>query len=242
MAIVKSQTWTAISGSVGGVTFAKSRQGYYMRARTVPVNPASTYQQQVRAALTALVTRWTETLTQAQRDSWELFAENVPVTNPLGDQVTLSGQQWFIAANTPRAQLNSKFATSFSIADQAPAIFNRGDFTTPTFVNSTEASGIQIGFTDSDNWANEDGSELLVFQGRPGNASRNFFKGPWRLLTAINGDSTTPPTSPVSVSAANCTANGYTVIAGEATSIEVAVSRADGRLSTRRFIGRRTAT
>ena len=107
---------------------------------------------------------------------------------------------------------------------------------TPTFVAS-ELLGISVQFTTTDDWVNEDDAACFVFQGRPQNNTVNFFKGPWRLIAAIKGNNTTPPTSPVTISQATLTTNGYNFVAAQHISCAFVVSRADGRYSSRRLVG-----
>lgn len=237
MALVKSQTWTSISGSVGGVTWARSAQGYYMRARTVPVNPTTEFQQQVRTGFTNLVNRWTTILTENQRESWRLYAQNVPVIGPLGDAVNISGQNWYIAANTPSQQAVAKLGATINIADQASAVFNRGSFDGSFMGANTSydvATGIDIALPTGDAWANETGAWLFLYMGRPRSPSRNFFAGPYRLVGIIEGvDPPGPPPGQLIVTPAQLAARGWPVVAGERSSFAAAVFRADGRLSTR---------
>jgi hypothetical protein len=233
MALVKSQTWTQISGSVGGVTWAHAGSGYYMRARTIPVDPQSMFQGQIRAALTASVVRYSEQLTESQRLSWTLYAQNVTVLNALGDAIMISGQNWYIATNTPREQATNKGLLTMPMVDQAPSIFDRGDLTTPTNV-SVNTDGIELTINTGDEWASEDDAAMFVYMGRPRNPSANFFKGPFRLVAVIAGTAT--PTAGLTILAADVAANGWPLMFGERTTIEVAVTRADGRLTTRRQI------
>jgi len=237
MALFKSQMATQISGSVGGITYTRTRSGMVQRARAVPVQPNSAAQVEVRAALTDLVTRWIDTLTPAERAAWKLYGLNVPVTNPLGDSIQNSGQNWYVGCNTPRRQAETKLSVNTPRVDAAPTIFDRGEFSTPTVTAISAASGIAMAFTNGDEWANEDEAALLVYMGQPKNPSRNFFKGPWRLVGSVEGDGSTPPTSPVVISAATCASLGYTIAAANNIWIAVAVTRADGRLSSRRIIG-----
>ena len=228
-----SQIITKASGSVGGLTASHNRGGMYMRARATPVNPNTTNQLQVRAAMTDLVNRWTSTLTNNQRAAWSLWADNTPFTDALGQPLTLTGQQAYIGANTARLQSDTKLSSTLGRVDAAPTIFNRGDFTTPTVAYDIVAGG-QITFTAADAWVSENDAAMLVFMGRPQNASRNFFKGPFRLWAVIEGDATTPPTSPVTTST---TPNGYGIAAGEAVWTKVVVVREDGRYSSPRIVG-----
>lgn len=237
MALIKSQVLTQASGSVGGLTYSHTAGGMYMRARSIPVNPNTGNQLDVRAAMTALVTAWTETLSAAQRATWDLYGANTPTTNPLGEQIFLSGQNWYIACNTPRLQAQTKLGGAPAIArvDSAPIIFDRGTFTTPTF-GATQDVELETSFTNTDAWAGEVGSILLIYEGQPKNPSRNFFNGPYRLIGVVRG-AVIPPTSPVAITAATIASLGYTFAQDQNLWVAYAVSRADGRLSTRRVVG-----
>lgn len=227
---------TQASGSIAGVTYGRAKGGIlYRRARAIPVNPATSFQTQVRDSLTSLVNRWTETLTAPQRTAWDTYGANVPVTDSLGSPITLSGQNWYIACNTPRLQSDAKVSSTIGVQDDAPTMYDRGDFTTPT--GSLSAStGLSVTFTDTDAWANEDGGAMYIYMGRPRNASRNFFKGPYRLLGGIEGATPTPPTTPFAVLAALVAIIGYPLVEDQRVTLAVSVSRADGRLTTRREI------
>lgn len=237
MALFKSQVLTQASGSVGGLTYSHAAGGMYMRARAFPVNPNTTFQQQVKSALTALVVRWTETLTPTQRASWNLYAANTPTTNALGDTIFLSGQNWYIASNTPRQQVNTKLLLVPALAtiDTAPVIFDRGDFTTPAIAALNEGASLEFSFTSADLWDNEPGSALLVYMGRPRNPGRNFFAGPFRLIGALQG-AVVPPTSPFIISETAATTRGFVYSEGQLVTFAFSVTRIDGRLSTRRLV------
>jgi len=231
---VQIQVYTQVSGSIGGITYAHAKGGtMYSRARAIPVNPATANQTLVRNAMTVLANAWGSLLTGPQRDSWDMYALNVPVTNPLGDSILLSGQNWFVGSNVLALQGQAKLGAGLALAQTGPVTFNRGDFTLPTAVTYNVAAGLSLSFTNTDDWANEDEAAMLVFQGLPRSQSTKFFKGPWRLVGAIEGDSITPPTSPFTVSAANLTSLGFTVSLSELVSTAVVVLRADGRYTSR---------
>lgn len=241
--IFRSEHMTEVSGSIAGVTYSRAKGGVlYRRARAIPVNPATSFQGQVRNALTELVTRWVENLTSVQRTSWDTYGANVLVTNAIGQVVALSGQNWYIGSNTPRLQAEVKLPAFFplpggtTIVDSAPTLFDRGDFTSPTVGVVSATTGIAFTITVSDDWAVEDGAMMLVFQGRPRNASRTFFAGPYRLVNIIPGDSVIPsPSQPIPIVSLN--ANGFPITEGQVIDLVVVVSRLDGRLSTRRTLG-----
>jgi len=240
MALMKSQVATQISGSVGGVTYAHNKSGMYMRARSIPVQPDSAAQLQVRSALTALVNAWINDLTAANRAAWNLYAQNVSVTNPLGDQINNSGQNWYIGCNSVRLQGVAKLSTGLTRIDAGPTTYNRGDFTTPVVVLSV-ASGVVLSGFSGDDWAAEDDAGMNVFLGAPQDATRNFYKGPFRMIDVALGDSGTPITSNTTTTA-NAATRGYQLVAGQRVWVAVSVTRADGRLSSRRIIGPTTVT
>jgi len=234
MALFKSQVLAQASGSVGGLTYSHNAGGMYMRARAIPVQPNTAYQTQVKNALTQLVTAWTETLTAVQRAAWELYASNVSVTGPLGDPNFNSGQNWYVAANTPRLQAISKLASAIARVDTGPVIFDRSLLTTPTAaVLDVSSNNLTFAFTNTNTWATAVGGALLVYQGRPVNGTRSFFKGPWRLIGQVAG-AVVPPTSPATI--ATVTTNGYAFAIGQACFIAFAATTADGRLTTRQVV------
>lgn len=208
------------SGSVGGTTYSRNRGGPYMRTRAIPVNPGSAYQSIVRAALATLTARWGDTLTPAERAAWDTYALNVPLPNPLGQPRNVGGVGMYVRSNVSRIQASSP------IVDTAPIIQNLGEYTNPSIVSVTASTGVaSIGFEDTDAWCDEDDSALYVYGARAQSATINFFKGPYRHAGAIQGNSTTPPTSPLPVTLP------FPIAVGQLSFLRFAVSRADGRLS-----------
>lgn len=216
--LIKSGLVTQVSGSLGGMTGSHNRGGMYFRSRTVPVNQQTTRQLAIRNAVTALTSRWSDTLTQAQRDAWDVYGANVPVLNPLGDQIQLSGQQHYVRSNVPRLQ------AALARVDDAPTTFELGSFTAPSF-SITAPDQLDVTFTAGDAWVGEDDAAMLVYTGRPQAATINFFKGPYRFADSIDGNSSTPPTSPATLT------TDFAYSTGQKLFTFVRVTRADGRLS-----------
>lgn len=220
MALFKSGIITQASGSIGGNTLSHNRGGLYMRARTVPVNPNTPAQAVVRAQLNNLVNRWANILTAVQRDAWDTYALNTPLTGPLGDPRNVGGIGMYIRGNVPRA------VAGLPLVDDGPTIFDTGGFTPATAPTATDTADL-IGFayTNTDGWANEDDSAMLIFASRPQNPGVNYFTGPYRYADKIDGDAITPPTSPASVT------SPFVFGVGQRMFFRISVSRADGRYS-----------
>jgi len=215
----KSQLVTAISGAVGGLVGSHNQGGMYFRARAIPTDPQSSAQEAIRNAVTTLSNSWSGTLSQAQRDAWEVYAVNVPLTDVFGDSRTRSGEQHYIRSNVPRLQ------AGLDQVNDAPTVFTLGDFTAPTYSVTAAQDEVVVEFSDDDDWVGEDGSALLVYQSRPQSAGINFFKGPYRLGGNIEGDAGSPLSSPEAFTAP------FPVEAGAKIFFRARVTRADGRLS-----------
>lgn len=180
----KSPVYSQVSGSIGGLTYAHTAGTMYARARSTPVNPNTTRQLGVRGAVTALAARWNQVLTQAQRDGWIAYAAASPITNKLGDPLTLSGQQMYIRCNAIRAQVTawtSDFTTPvvFALVDDAP--------TTPGLavgISSMAAFGVTagvIGFSANLAAPMADDGDLVVQIGQLVSGGRSYYRGPYQL-------------------------------------------------------------
>lgn len=223
--LIKGSMVTEMSGSLGGITAARNRGGLYLRARSGSPNPNSPAQQDARTSFSALVTAWTSTLTETQREGWRDYAANVTVTNPLGDAHNLTGQQWYIGNNTPR------IIAGLARVDDAPTTYATAQLNPVSLaVNEASLPPASLTFDDTQSWPDEDGSALLVQVSRPQNASITFFGGPFRFAGAVLGDSTTAPTSPAGFT------NPFAVTEGQAVYARCRLTLADGRLSTPQIV------
>ncbi len=211
---------TALSGSLGGITAAHNKGGQYFRARVVPTNPATVFQEAIRGFVTNLTNLWLNTLTAAQRTSWDVYAANVTLIGPLGDPINVSGMNMYVRSNVPRLQKGDPRV------DDGPLIFDLSSYTNPSFALDEPADEVDVSFTDTDDWANEDDASLLVYASRPQALSINFFKGPYRFAGAVEGDGITPPTSPAAITLP------FPVGVSQRIFLRVNVTRADGRLSS----------
>lgn len=88
-----------MSGPVGDNVWSHNKAGPYIRRRAIPTNPNTSRQQAIRSAFATQSSTWA-TLTQAQRDAWNAYAELNTVKNRLGEDITISGIAWFVKVNT----------------------------------------------------------------------------------------------------------------------------------------------
>lgn len=204
-------------GSIGGTVFARNRGGAYARNRTVPINPGTTRQTAVRALLGDLANAWTNTLSQVQRDAWELYAANVPLVNSLGEARNVSGINMYVRTNSVMLD------TGGTRLDTAPVDFTVGPTITPAFTIDAAADEFDItglgGYPET-----APGIRLLVTIGRPQNAGVNFYKAPFRKAY---GDLIVAVTNPTPVEDIPLP---YPVAAGQALFIRSIALTTDGRL------------
>ena len=211
---------TEMRGSIAGNVYSRNRYGAYARARTKPVNPNTGYQQVVRAIVTYLTTYWSQTVTSAQRTAWNLYAANVVMLNKLGESVHLSGFNHFIRSNSARIQ------AGLAIVAAGPTTFELPEADESIVATMSEAAGtLSLAYDDGEDWCDEDGAGLIIRQGVPQNAQRNFFGGPFRFHACVEGDSVTAPTSPEANTAT------FAFVEGQRVWVSCRISRADGRLS-----------
>lgn len=185
-------------GSIGGVVYSRNRGGMYMRNRSVPTNPNTARQQNVRLFMLTAAQYFSETLIAADRKTWEVYTQNTPATNRVGATIVLSGIAAFVRTNALRQLAN------LAILDKAPAT---GGEATAIKVN---APGISISAatqeivinadTDLGNWSKDIDDDACIFsQGLPVDPNVLYFKGPFRTVYSLNGDSTSPHAFPFTI-------------------------------------------
>ncbi len=217
----KSQILTEASGSVGGLTFSHNRGGLYTRARSIPTDPATALQAAIRASMAALSARWRGTLTAAQRAAWDAYALATPLLDTLGEPRNVGGIGMYQRGNV----LIIQSGVSEGVVDDGPVVDGLPGLNA-VLTEQDAAASIQVTFDDAQPWTSEDGAVLLVFQSPSKNAGINFYKGPYRFVGSIQGDSLTPPTSPESL-----TPTPFTYVSGAHGFGRVVLVRQDGRVS-----------
>lgn len=178
MALFKpGPTVAEISGSIGGITYARNRGGMYMRNRSTVVNPNTPRQVAVRDFFTVAAQYWSNTLTPAQRAGWNAYGNAVVVTNPLGEQRKNSGFNWFLAVNTMRQ------AAGLAILAAPPTNFTVGPSIVPAFTCTNGSVTLTVsaisGYTPTATPA-----VFIARASQPMNAGVNFYKGPFTQVIA----------------------------------------------------------
>lgn len=221
MALIFLPDGADIRGSIGGTVYSRNRSGNYKRGRTVPVNPNTDAQVEVRNAMRSLTIAWQTLLTEAQRQGWSQYADNVPWVNKLGQTVKLTGLNMYCRSNVPRIQ------NGLAVIDDAPTVFDLAPAELALVVTASEAAQtLSVAFDDTQPWASEDGAFQSFLMGLPQNDSITFFGGPFASAGVILGDNGTPPTSPQILSSLP-----FSFAAGQRLWVRSRIGLADGRLS-----------
>lgn len=203
-----------LSGSVAGVVASHNRGGQYLRNRSIPVNPNTVRQTEVRSAFASASFFW-RTLTDAQRGGWISYAAGTPRLNRLGESITLSGHMWYAAVN---GFLGSAGQPGTATAPPSPGLSTLGASQAVTASAATqELTLATIGATAFD---------VIAFQMGPAlSAGVGFAGGP---VTFVGAD-TTGDASGGSVVIA---VNRYGIlVAGQRRVVRVMGIDGDGRLS-----------
>jgi len=108
---------SVVSGKIGGTVFAHNRGGAYMRGYAIPTRVTSDSAQDVKAAFAAASQAYSN-LTTAQIAAWDEYAKENPVSNRIGQLITLKGQSWAVAVNS---RLNRFGETPISVPPILPA-------------------------------------------------------------------------------------------------------------------------
>jgi len=209
-----------MSGSIGAQVHSHNRYGQYIRARTTPVNPQSSRQTTIRAIMAFFSQAWSNILTQAQRNAWEVYAAAITRQNALGAQIKLTGFNHYIRCNLARAQ-----GALVAVID-SPTVLTLppGD---PTFVCTVDEASqeISVVFDDTLDWNTQDGGGMLVAMSIPKATGTNFIGGPFRFAGTIAG------IDPGGVASPQVIAVPLPVAEGQEVACSARITEIDGRLS-----------
>ncbi|MEQ8945812.1 MAG: hypothetical protein RIC94_14815 [Phycisphaerales bacterium] len=192
MATIKFNVIAEARGSINGTTYARNRAGAYARNRSVPVNPGSPRQDVVRAAVGTLAARWRDTLTNGQREAWDVYALDTPRPNKVGDPINVGGLGMYVRGNVPRIQ------AGLSIVDNGPLLPGVPEVGLVS-INTNAGGAFTVDYDDTLPWTNQNGGALLIYLSANKSPALNFFKGPYRFAGLVAGNATTAPTSPATV-------------------------------------------
>jgi len=190
----------------------------------MPVNVNSAAQQLARSILAAVSRDWAA-LSEAERAAWTMYADNTPVTDRYGYNITLSGSAMYTRVNCARLSAGlitlSAAPTTFGLPASDPLI-------SATIV--AEDGEASVVFDPTQEWATQVGGKLLLYAGRPKNGNIAYYGGPFKQIEGVSG-AVVAPTSPATVTMPDALAAGQNIW------INYRILTADGRLSNTFRIG-----
>lgn len=191
---------------INGTVFSKNRGGAYARTKVTPVNPQTTFQNQVRGFLTSASQSW-RTLTAAQRLSWNSVVSQFGKNDIFGNIRIPSGinlyNTFYINANTiggtplttpPVVTITPTNPDVALVTDSAPQTFDitSGLATVPA------------------------GEDWVIRATSNQSAGKQFVKNQYRIIAVLAGGTTLPYAG-----IADYTAKFGPVIGGQKIGLEV---------------------
>lgn len=191
-------TWmTNASGKLGTLIASRNRGGPYVRAYTVPADPNTTEQQAARASMAYLVNLWKTGLTATQRARWARYTLKVRRLNRIGELHSIGGFQEFIRGNMLR-QYETQWLGGIALPDLTSPPSNGQAATplTPVTVTgqNTVTATFDVNFNAADPWNAFSNGGIFVFVSTMFSPTKNWFRGPWTLVGAVNGGASSPLT------------------------------------------------
>jgi hypothetical protein len=190
-----------ITGSIGGLTYADLPAGQTVRSRPIRSGIRAATQAASATRMAVVRTTW-PLLSSAQRDAWADFASNVPWTTRSGDVIALSPVAMWAAMAAPR------LTGGLSLVLDAPTTYSLPTAPTITLEAVQSSGDLTITFDDAADWCDQDGSALLVYAGRQSLATVASPPGGYRYVGSFLGSSSSPPTSPATISARGAMTQG----------------------------------
>ena len=171
---------TAASGKISGSVFAKGKGNLYVRVKTKPHNPNTTFQATSRANFRLNSQAW-RALTPAQRSSWNAAAINFPRKNKLGNTIQLSGAGLYCSINNNLLAIAQSVITVPPIPTTVLTPLGVTVTTAATVISAAWTSGPIPVATSYEVWAT------------PGlSPGKNFVKSQFRLIQVIAAAGTSP--------------------------------------------------
>lgn len=224
--LMRATVGTQLSGSIGGIVAGHHRGSSYFQARGLQTNPHTLRQQSHRSTVALLASLWTEALTEDQRQGWRTYAKNVRLVNRIGNAVDVGGPGMFRRTNIPRTE------AGLSLIVDPPTTFNLGPRTAPTYFGANHLFQLVVFniFTaaQTDPWANEIGSYMLIYAAPPQNSGIMNYRGSYRFIHAVAGNPV-PPASPVGI------VWPFRFVGNQRVFARAVVSYADGRYTSESF-------
>jgi hypothetical protein len=221
----KSPIFSNVSGSIGGATYAHNRGGMYVRNRTTPVNTMTPRRTAAKGDFADAVNAWSNTLDDAERESWRNYASNTPMTDQFGDVKVLSGQQMFIRSAM------SAIATGASFTALAPATPGLGVSVTGITEFEIAVGGAEFSIAGNLSGPHNGAGVAIIFIGNAVSPGVQYFRGPYQFAVTIAISDTDDTFADVALSYPPLGVSSFTPLEDQVVPVRARVLGANGRLS-----------
>jgi len=197
------------SGKLNGMVASHNRGGQYFRVHTIPTDPATGRQLKCRDALAQAYNQWRDNSPQIRQD-WQNYAQQMRRVNRLGDEHHLTGWQEFSRWAAPRYQLNAQLGWTIGIGNAVAKIPEAALSIPPVGTIIDDGGTFRLTFDNTDFWVHDQDNALMLYlcssrdtEGTRGvralAPTRNYFRGPYQLVDAADGDPDDPIPSTIDV-------------------------------------------
>lgn len=134
---------------INGWVYSRNRYGSYIRTKVTPVNPQTSFQQNVRQRLGNLSSSW-RGLTQAQRSAWKEAAPSFPVIDVFGQSQTLAANVLYIRLNQNLLNIAESTIDTPPLPVAIPDLFAESltaDSATPSLSLEISEDAVPAGFS-----------------------------------------------------------------------------------------------
>jgi len=87
-----------LSGKLGGAVASHNRGGPYFRRRAKPVISTTQFSEDIKSTFATVSSAWSD-LSAASRQAYTLWAANNPITDRIGQKITLDGHAAYLKVN-----------------------------------------------------------------------------------------------------------------------------------------------
>jgi hypothetical protein len=186
------------SGKLNGVVASHNRGGQYFRTHTIPTDPNTTRQVNVRDAAKAAIGQW-QANSPEERQGWTNWAVAHPRQNALGDYGVRSGWNEFCRWAIPRYNANYTLGLGLGIGNAVPTGDEARLRSLPECSLTAGRTIFRVSYDNTEGWCSDSDSALLLYlcstRTTPGvraiHAIRptiNWFRGPYQLAAGQPGD------------------------------------------------------
>lgn len=178
VSLVLEHPFSAASGQLGDLIHSRNRSGQYTRPYVLPIGSDTPAAQVTAAAFATVAAYWTTTLTEDDRQAWQLWADTHPRPDALGQLRHLTGRMAWIGVSLQRLQAGAPFIFRPSALGTLVRL-------TPPLIELVDVTHVRVTVTTTDAWASFRGGFLTISMSPAVSAGINFYAGPFRRIGSM---------------------------------------------------------